>query len=177
MKAIEMLISILFLSLLFPNVCPQETQPPEPQTIGVLHFLDSAARSLTPLERQSAKGRAGFSGVNVELNGEKSGVRLRTDQKIEFIVRLAAGVDPNKFHLYPFEAKKGKRKLATAKSRVIFTRTGADTIPFDVAKFGESSYKLTPTHNLPVGEYGFNSSDTNEVFCFGVDAPYYRERK
>lgn len=154
----------------------QDRRPPEPETLGILYHLDLAAGTLAPLERQVARVRLGVSrwmfgvgGASAEISGERSPFRLTAGQKPEFVVRLAVGVDPNKFVLYLLQRKKGKRTI----------RYGASGLPEDailcrVTKSGEFSYKITPDQELTPGEYCFSPRDTNDVFAFGLDAPQRR---
>jgi hypothetical protein len=142
----------------------QDKKIAEPETIGVLYYIDSVAGSLVPLERQVAKTRSGIRALSAQINDEKSPVRL-TSQTPEFVVRLAAGVDPTKFKLTPFTKTKGKRELKLA------TLAGVKhfELPCEVTKFGESSYKIKAAKELVIGEYGFSANDSNEVFAFGID--------
>src|SRR5690242_617997 len=97
----------------------QDRKVPEPESISVFYFLDSINNSLSPMERQVAvskkRGMIKEQAV-VQLTGEKSTFRLKTDQKMEFVVNLPNGVDPNNYHLYLFSVKQGKRELILAES-------------------------------------------------------------
>jgi hypothetical protein len=165
--------AILLISVTFSLGLSQGTRPPEPEALGIVYHLDPSSGTLTPLERQVAKvilgaprlfgGRDAASG---EISGEKSPLRFSTDQKPEFVVRLAAGVDPNKFVLYLLQHKKGKRAIRYGTSGQPEGET-----PCRVTKFGEFSYKIMPDQDLSPGEYGFSPRDSNDVFAFGVDPP------
>lgn len=143
----------------------QDKKIAEPEMIGVVYYIDSVAGSLIPLERQIAKIKSGIRFQSAQINGEKSPVRP-TSQRPEFVVRLAAGVDPNKFKLTPFAKTKGKRDLK------LLALVGNPNFELlcDVTKFGESSYKIKPAKELLVGEYGFSPTDSNDVFAFGIDS-------
>ena len=165
-----MLRTIAFL-LLAPML-----QVTEPQALGVLHHLDGD--SLKPIERVSAKLKSsskalGFGGgsVQIEIPGDKSKVRLTSNQKQDFVVQLPNGADPAKFLLFKFEPSKGKRQLQIAKfSTFGKTSTGMGEIATTVMKYGQSSYKIAPSEQLPSGEYGFATPGSSEViFLFGID--------
>ena len=143
----------------------QDKKIAEPDKIGILYYVDSVAGSLIPLERQVAKIKSGIRFQSAQINGEKSQLRL-TSQTPEFVVRLAAGVDPNKFKLTPLEKTKGKRELK------LLALVGNPNFELlcDVTKFGESSYKIKASKELVGGEYGFSPNDSNEVFAFGIDS-------
>jgi hypothetical protein len=163
------------------NVFAQDKKVTEPETIGVLYLLDSnATNSLISLERQVAQGTSGgFFKVTIaaEVDGKKSNVRLKADQKPEFVVSLPNGVDPNKFKLYLFGIKKGKRQIIIKEARAFGGVTEPGTILFDIGKYGTSSYKFVPSQSLPPGEYGFSANDSNVVFCFGIDEESSNQQK
>lgn len=151
----------------------QERKLPEPESIGVFYFLDSVNDSLLPLERQVAVGKSrGLikTKVVVQLKGEKSAVRLKINQKAEFVVNLPNGVDPNKYHLYLFDVTKGKRELVLAQSTMTGAKSNFVQVPCNITKFG-AAYKFTPSQSLSAGEYGFFPNDSNDSFSFGIDAP------
>lgn len=50
-------------------------------------------------------------------------------------------------------------------------KSGMGRLRYDVSKYGEDSYRLTPVNELPAGEFGFSGPTSIDVFCFGVDAP------
>jgi hypothetical protein len=152
-------------------------QVTEPQALGVLHHLDGS--SLKPLERYSAKLKSsskmlGFGGgsVQIEIPGDKSTVRIGSNQKQDFVVQLPNGTDPAKFLLFKFESSKGKRQLQITKFGTFGVKnsTGMGEIATIVTKYGQSSYKIGPAEQLPSGEYGFATPGSSEViFLFGVE--------
>jgi len=167
------LLGTIGLSLSVAPAKSQEKKLPEPESIGVFYFLDSVNDSLMPMERQVAvmKTRGMIkTQVLVQLTGEKSPFRLKTDQKVEFVVNLPNGVDPNKYHLYLFSVKKGKRELILAQSTMTGAKSNFVQVPFNVTKFG-GSYKYTPSQALSPGEYGFFPMGSNDASCFGIDPP------
>jgi hypothetical protein len=138
----------------------------EPEKIGVLYYVDAATGSLTPLERQTAKvkGRYGKTAV---ISGDRSPVRLTSDTP-EFVVRLASGVDPAKFVLYPFEGNKSQRELKMV--GLLGGKTSSSSgLSCDVTQLGQSSYRIRPVAPLPAGEYGFSPNDSNDVFAFSIE--------
>src|ERR1700730_3407696 len=108
-----MLLVATGLSFYALTATSQERKRPEPESIGVFYFLDSVNNSLLPMERQVAvskkRGLIKEQAV-VQLTGEKSTFRLKTNLKMEFVVNLPNGVDPNNYHLYLFSVKQGKRE-------------------------------------------------------------------
>ena len=46
---------------------------------------------------------------------------------------------------------------------------GQKAIPFNAAKYGTSSFKISPAQNLPAGEYTLGAPGTHDGFCFGID--------
>src|SRR5262249_45480935 len=85
----------------------RDREPPEPEALAVVYYLEQGAETLTPLEKQVASIRLdtsrmlfGVGGGSAEINGAKSPVRLKADERLEFIVSVAPGTDPSKFMLY-----------------------------------------------------------------------------
>lgn len=138
----------------------------EPEAIGVFYWLNNG--SLVQLERQTAVIKVMFR-ETAELKGERSPIRIKSGQKQEFIVQLANGVDPNKYSLNQFKVKNGKRQVVLTKAMLLGAKSEVNTIFFNVSKYGSRSYKIVPAETLPPGEYGFNPSESDDVFCFGID--------
>lgn len=153
----------------------QESKVPEPETIGVLYLRDPANNSLVPLDREtiSIKASPGFFRAKAKLRvkGATARLRLKSDPKPEFIVQLATGVDPNKIKLYLLKVEDGKRVTTVATASAFGSKSELQTLSFDVTRYGQNSYKLTPSQPLAPGEYTFNAVDSTEAFCFGIDAP------
>ena len=42
-------------------------------------------------------------------------------------------------------------------------------LPFNVYRYGESSFRLSPARELPPGEYALSGEGIKDGFCFGVD--------
>jgi hypothetical protein len=152
----------------------QEGNPPKPEYIGIVYYLDPSAKLLA-LDRQTPRPKAGlkafgFGGAKaiVEMDAEKASLRLPSNRELSFVVELASGVDPREFQLYPFEVRDGKRQLVIS-SVGVFRGRHVLPIQINISRHGENSYKLTPTSKLAVGEYAFMSGGSTEVFCFGID--------
>jgi hypothetical protein len=150
----------------------QDRKLPEPESIGVFYFLDSINNSLSPMERQVAvskkRGMIKEQAL-VQVTGEKSTFRLNSDQKMEFVVNLPNGIDPNNYHLYLFSVKQGKRELILAESTMTGYKSNFVQVPCNITKFG-AAYKYSPSQALTAGEYGFFPKGSNDAFCFGIDA-------
>jgi len=145
---------------------------PEPENIGTIYYFDSSTNSLVALEKEIATAkREGWpkQKIIVQVAGGKADLRLKADQKMEFVVSLANGVDPGKYQLIAFETKDGNRQAITMEATWTGKKANPVFHPFNIRKFGDA-YKLTPSPALPSGEYGFSPNDSNDVFCFGVDA-------
>jgi hypothetical protein len=154
----------------------------EPDYLGVFFSLDSNTGNLSPLERQTpeAKWKSGLGGVesSLEFKGERSPVRFKQGQRLEFVVLVSSQqMDPQGLvQFLSLEAKKGKRRLVTGKSALFGGKTSISekAIAFNAAKYGTSSFKITPAQNLPPGEYTLSQPDTDDGFCFGIDATNQR---
>jgi uncharacterized protein YcfJ len=133
---------------------------PEPESIGAVYLQDQSG-TLTQLERNKGIAQRSESREYWEIAGARSPVRLKSGQKMLFVVRLANGMDPGTFALLPLEADIASRRTKSDPK----DKTAPLTLLLNVTKVGESTYRLTPVRDLEVGEYTF--SPTN--YCFGVD--------
>jgi hypothetical protein len=160
------------LSSLTPAAMCQEQKLPEPESIGAFYYFDSNNNSLTALQKQIAVSKKrGLikEEIVVQIQGEKASLRLKSGQKMEFVVSVPNGVDPNKYQLISFEVKKGKREAVLAEGTWTGSKANPVFHPYTVSRFG-NAYKITPSQNIPPGEYAFSPNDSNDTFCFGVDA-------
>ncbi len=140
-----------------------------------LHYLAhrDESGSAKPLETKAAVQKANHTPTRrpsattyySEIDGAKSLTRFRTGQKMLFVVRLANGVDPSKFKLYPMESKKNSRRTVFDPNRSGFPIT----LRVNITSVGGSSYGLTPVQDLEVGEYAISPDGSTDAFCFGVD--------
>jgi hypothetical protein len=161
------------------------TAPSEPESPSVLYYLDASAK-LIPLESQLAHRKQKLHGVTggenmYSLSGQKSPVRVRATDKLNFVVRLKGSLDPvEAIQLFHVDAVDGSRVVpidnfnALGRVSKVTMPTGID---FNAAIYSSSSFKLIPIHVLVPGEYCFFMRTGNELpkvvpgFCFGVDGP------
>jgi len=152
----------------------------EPEYNNVFFLLDAASDNLIELERQTLKVKAhshGFGGAESDLNleGQKSPVRFKTGQKLEFIVRVSSPqTDPRGYLLlYSLQSKKNNRRLVVTKAGYagmnFRTVLEESSIAFNATKYGESSYKIRATQDLLPGEYLLLTRDARDGFAFGID--------
>jgi len=141
---------------------------PEPDLIGVLYFQNQFG-TLQSLEQNRGIPRRRVTGNSQqtywEMAGASSPVRLQSGQKMLFVIRLANGIDPTTFSLFPLEGKNDSRRTESDPRN----RTAPLTLLFNVTKIGESTYGLTPTKDLAPGEYAFSPKNSDDAYCFGVD--------
>lgn len=139
---------------------PPTSLASEPDLIGAVYLQDQSG-ALLSLEQNRAneqkRRRGNAEETYWEMAGASSQVRFKSGQKMTFVVRLANGIDPKSFKLYPLETRNENR------------RTGALPLFFNVTKVGESSYGLTPVQDLAPGEYAFSPKGSDEAYCFGID--------
>jgi len=133
----------------------------EPELIGVVYLQDDAGK-LVPLMRIEGQVETPqvfgipLAESSLVYSPAPSTVRVKSGQKLLFVVKLANGIGPDSLGLLRKKrAKSGDKTLAH--------------IHFKIDKFGESSYALTPTSDLVPGEYAFSGRGSNFVYCFGVD--------
>ncbi|MGI8883905.1 MAG: hypothetical protein ACR2IA_06645 [Pyrinomonadaceae bacterium] len=155
----------------------------EPEYLGVFAFLDSITGKLSELERQTpenkikvkAMGYGGGEGF-LQIKGEQSPVRFKTNQKLEFVVLVSSQhSDPmSLIQFFSFEPKKGMRRLMMTKVGSMGmsskTVTNQNATSFNAAKYGASSFKIIPAASLQSGEYCLSTANTANAFCFGVDS-------
>lgn len=182
MKIIK--LSVFVLAMLFcQSVLAQEKKTvAEPEYIGVFFYLEENG-NLVALERQTPESKfklkaLGYGGGEslLRIKGEKSTVRFKVDQKLAFVVRVSSqSIDPvSVIDFFRFNSKKGYRQITVAKVGTIGigakTTVSEFAVQFNVAKFGESSFKIVPANALTPGEYCLSGSGTQDGFCFGIDA-------
>ncbi len=147
----------------------------EPEYLGIVSVLDSSG-ALRPLERQKLKHQtklnvAGFK-ASLVVSGSRSPVRFPADQTLEFIVKLdTGGYDPFEIlRLYPLVPAKDNRQFLVMKTRAMgfSARVNDALIAFNIARYGNESYRIVPIDPLPPGEYAIDSGTL--TFCFGIDA-------
>ncbi len=149
-------------------------QPPAPvvvlpERIGVVYFQDGLG-NLIAVEQIVAAGHrvpSGFTsrrpGEYWNIPGAHSSFRLRSDTALQFAVELPAGISPAVIKLYPLESKGGTRRTKVAAGR-------PPDIPVSVRRVGGNVYVYSVAGGLPPGEYAFSPTNSNDSFCFGIDA-------
>ena len=153
----------------------QESNVAEPEYIGVVYHLDSTGK-MGALDRQRFRYKAGLKGLvfggaklTADLEGKSAALRVPSNEKMSFVVQLPYGSDPRKIQLFSFEVKDGNRQLVITSGSVFKGQTLTLPIQLNITRFGQNSYKLTPTDVLAVGEYAFIAENSVDLFCFGVD--------
>ncbi len=120
-----------------------------------------------PLERNKATAQKSGATQYWEMAGAHSRVRLNEDSSLVFVIGLPEGVDPASYSLFPLDTVNDGRRTRPQSGR----GSGPMTWPVDIVKKHESSvstYVFT-VRDLPVGEYSFSPSSSNDGYCFGVD--------
>jgi len=153
----------------------------EPETSNFVYYVNPKDDSLVPLERETPEMSASSNSLTgavkgqMLVQGQKSPVRLKLNQKAEFEVQPA---NPSQYfgvRFERFEAKDGKRILKFAKDpKPSNSPDRPGLLVFDTSHFGKSSIKLSVPYDLPPGEYGITISPHgtgSKVYCFGVDSP------
>jgi len=140
----------------------------EPDLIGVLYFQDPSG-TLLSLEQNRGIPRRRASGNSQqtywEMAGASSPVRLKSAQKMLFVIRLANGIDPKSFSLFPLETKNDRRRTKSDPRNL----TAPLTLLLNVTKIGESTYGFTPVTSLGAGEYAFSVKNSDDAYCFSID--------
>ena len=168
-----------------PSVSFESQKIKEPDYVGVFFRLNPTNGELIPLERQNTQMRTaagGFIAVGAEtvaqIDGEKSPIRFRRGEKLDFIVKLNSQQnDPqSQIGFVLFESVKGKRQWVLAKGSVapfagasVKDVSQSKIVSYNVAKYGESSFKVSPVDSLLPGEYVLGIKGVAVSFCFGVD--------
>lgn len=153
-----------------PAVRPSRSAPAErglsqPEEIGAVYFWNG--RTLIALERNQAVEHGSGSAPYYEMPAPKSRIRVTEAPTLIFILRLAKGIDPASYSLFPLTTVNGARRTRSQAGR----RGALMTWPFDISINDNSSlmtYTLT-VRDLPAGEYSFSPSSSNDGYCFGVD--------
>jgi hypothetical protein len=162
------LAAIIAFSLI---VCAAQTatdKPLEPESIGVFFYFDSATQTLKRLPQEDFKKHSsGFSSItqSVKVSGDASSFHFVANDKTTFVFKVWKDEEASRAKLFQFNVKGSEREydLGKWKRRDYTPNVG---LSVNVAKFGESSYKLTPETPLNAGEYALTLGPT--VFTFGV---------
>jgi hypothetical protein len=150
----------------------QMPPPPQivvPEQIGIVYFQDGQG-NLVALEQIVAAGHrvpSGFSGRSSgqywELPGPHSSFRLRSDTALKFAVELPGGISPGNLKLYALESHGQRRRTKAAAVR-------PPEIPVSIRRVAGNVYIYSVVGGLPPGEYAFSPANSNDSFCFGIDA-------
>jgi hypothetical protein len=166
------LLFLTFVLLTYATGAAQQSNPSDPEYIGVVYYLDASAK-LASLDRQIPRPKAaikafGLGGARavIELDAERASLRVPSNQDLTFVVELASGVDPREFTLYPLVVRNGKRQLVVINSGSIFGQHILFPIQINIGRYGARAYKITPTSKLAEGEYAFMAEGSTEVFSF-----------
>jgi hypothetical protein len=140
----------------------------EPASIGVFFYLDSSTQTLKRLPQEEFKKHSGgFASLtqSIRVSGDASSFRFTGNDKTTFVFKVFKDEEASRAKLFQFNVKGSEREYDLGKwKRRDFTPNEGLTI--NVAKFGESSFKLTPETPLSPGEYALTLGPT--VFTFGV---------
>jgi hypothetical protein len=164
------LATIITLSLSIGSAQTATDKAPEPESIGVFFYLDSASQTLKRLPKEDFKRHSGgFASVktSIQVSGDASSFHFAGSDKTTFVFKVFKDEEAAKAKLFQFNVKGSEREydLGTWKRRDYTPNEG---LSVNVAKFGTSSYKLTPETPLTPGEYALTLGPT--VFTFGVSA-------
>ncbi|MBK9529227.1 MAG: hypothetical protein IPO41_13150 [Acidobacteria bacterium] len=178
MKILLLFALIVTFTMVRRNTAAQKAV--EPEYLSVFFFLEDSG-ILKPLERQTPESKIkvkglGFGGGEgyLQIVGEQSPVRFKSNTKFEFVVLVASQqTDPMSFiQLFSFEKTKGIRRLMMAKvgSMGMSSKnvTNQNAVSFNAAKYGTSSFKISPASELKPGEYCLITANSMTAFCFGV---------
>ena len=95
----------------------------------------------------------------------------------KFIVRGRSPLDPvSRFQLRVLKSSKDRREIVITQGHGSVFGGGATSsmdegaIPIRFEEYGADSYRITPEHPLPPGEYALALRGmVFELYCFGVD--------
>lgn len=156
---------------------------PEPEYFGVAYLYDGTTNKLINLERQVAKPAAkvkafGYGGIKSvsEIPGVNSQVRLPADQKLAFVIKAPAGLDPQSLvEIVRLTRQKDHREILQMQSKGLMGLGGVKNeadkanVPFNSSKYSDTSIQVSPVEPLPPGEYAIRRPSSPTLFCFGVD--------
>jgi hypothetical protein len=161
-------LSQVFLAAQTANVKTVSIQTPEPEAIGVFYYLDSSTQTLKRLPKEDFKRHTGGFGSitqSIHVSGNASSLSVGHADQTVLVFKVFKDEEAAKAKLFQFSVKGSEREYDLGKwKRRDFTPNEGVTI--NVAKFGESSYKLTPETPLSPGEYAVTLGPS--VFTFSV---------
>jgi hypothetical protein len=159
----------------------RQNDPIEPDAPNTVYYINSTDRPLIPLELAKAQMTAGTNSLtgavegHLLVQGNKSLVRFRSGERVEFVVRPSEPSQHIGIVFERFETQNGSRILKFVRDpKPSHSADHPGLLAFDSTAVGKSSTKLSIAYNLPEGEYGITITPHGippRVYCFGVDAP------
>lgn len=165
---------------------PPAVAVPEPEEIGVLMKLEKKGfRSLEMHHAQQDSDFSFFAGqlTYLTIPGLTSPVRYAAGEPVEFFLRVFLDLsdpraaffpvkDPTRFSLFRAERERRDRRVVLKDEGLGDVRRFAGS-PLLARLYGQSGYRLAPSHPLEPGEYvvkySFSDDDRYRLFCFGID--------
>jgi len=154
----------------------------EPQYINSFSGVDSNGK-LIELERNTLAFHAktkvlpGYASVKMVAEFKPGQASVRMPANAQFIVRGRSPVDPmSRFQLRVLKSSKDRREIVITQGHGTVFGGGATSsmdegaIPIRFEEYGTDSYRITPEHPLPPGEYALALRGMGtDLYCFGVD--------
>lgn len=154
----------------------------EPQYINSFSGVDSNGK-LIELERNTVAFHAktkvlpGYASVKMVAEFKPGKAPVRMSSSAQFIVRGRSPLDPmSRFQLRVLKSSKDRREILITQGHGSVFGGGATSsmnegaIPIRFEEYGGNSYRITPEHPLPAGEYALALRGmVSELYCFGVD--------
>ena len=154
----------------------------EPKYINSFSGVDSNGK-LIELERNTVAFHAktkvlpGYASVKMVAEFKPGKASVRIPANAQFIVRGRSPVDPmSLYQLRVLKSSKDRREIVITQGHGTVFGGGATSsmdegaIPIRFEEYGSSSYRITPEHPLPPGEYALALRGMgSELYCFGVD--------
>jgi hypothetical protein len=154
----------------------------EPQYVNSFSGVDSNGK-LIELERNTVAFHAktkvlpGYASVKMVAEFKPGKASVRMPANAQFIVRGRSQVDPmSLYQLRVLKSSKDRREIVITQGHGTVFGGGATSsmdegaIPIRFEEYGASSYRITPEHPLPPGEYALALRGMgSDLYCFGVD--------
>jgi hypothetical protein len=170
---------------LFSTVTAVAESHVAPEYIGVIAARDPKTGDYVDLERLTPATETklrflGFGGGRSELYylGDKSPVRFRAGQSVEFVLRVERqDIDPQsliQFWILDSDSSNGRRVLPmqdVASFVSVNARNESQThqVAFRASKMGSNFFVFKPAEPLAPGEYSVSTTGDKDGFNFGVD--------
>jgi hypothetical protein len=154
----------------------------EPQYINSFSGVGSNGK-LIELERNTVAFRAktkvlpGYASVKMVAEFKPGKAAVRIPPSAQFIVRGRSPLDPmSRFQLRVLKSSKDRREIMITQGHgSVFGGSATSSMdegamPIRFEGYGADSYRITPEHPLPPGEYALTLRGmVSELYCFGVD--------